>query len=109
MSRISPFRKLTKMTGLLLALLLAVSASGWSIASQGGSEKAAGQRKITVISEEDFYKKVGAAPAKEVLSAEDYKAVTKMLSEKLGKSTARCHVHCQVTSDGTTCWPHDCK
>jgi hypothetical protein len=102
------FQRLKKTAGLLLALLITLSVTGWSAAAQGDSAGSNPSRKITVLSEEEYYKKTGAAPAQEILSPEEYKLMTKMMTERFGKSAAKCHVHCQVGSDGTNCWKHGC-
>jgi len=99
---------LKKTAGLLLALLITFSVAGWSAAAQDNSAGSNPSRKITVLSEEEYYKKTGAALAQEVLSPEEYKLLKKMMTERFGKSVAKCHLHCQVTSDGTTCTSHRC-
>lgn len=109
MFQISPLQKAAKAGGLLLALLLAVSALAWPARSQ--AEKAdsrAAKRPVKVVAEEEFFKSTGAALAQEILSPEEYKALTKLVPEEFGNATARCHVHCVETPDAVVCTKHGC-
>jgi hypothetical protein len=102
-------QKLMKSAGLLLALLLAVSASGWSAATPADkAETRQAKRQVTVVSEEEFFKLLGSAPAQEVLSTEEQKTLSTLVQQQFGPSTSRCHVHCKVTSDGVVCTKHGC-